>query len=90
MNLYKSKLDILGGFDERFADGFSFDDDELLFSIKNKLKLDVKIIPPDNQFVIHQYHSRTQYNIKNLMELYHRNRNLFLQKAEKIKLLTNS
>jgi hypothetical protein len=88
--IHRKKLLEIGGFDERFKDGHCFDDDELLLSIRYILKLNVFNIPPENGFVIHQYHSRTQYNIKNLMELYHKNRNLFLQKAEKIKLLTNS
>jgi len=88
--IHRKKLLEIGGFDERFKDGHCFDDDELLLSIRYILKLNVFNIPPENGFVIHQYHSRTQYNIKNLTELYHKNRNLFLQKAEKIKLLTNS
>jgi glycosyltransferase involved in cell wall biosynthesis len=57
--IYKSKLDLIGGFDERFKDGFCFDDDEFVLSIKYKLQLNIKIIDPDdNVFVIHQYHNR--------------------------------
>ena len=88
--IHRKKLLEIGGFDERFKDGHCFDDDELLLSIRYILKLNVFNIPPENGFVIHQYHSRTQYNIKNLTELYNKNKNLFLQKAAKIKLLTNS
>ena len=54
--LYKSKLDLIGGFDERFAEGCCFDDDELLLSVKYNLQLDIKIVEPDYGFVIHQYH----------------------------------
>ena len=54
--IYKSKLDLIGGFDERFAQGLCFDDDQLLLSIKYNLKLDVKII--DAPFVVHQFHQR--------------------------------
>ena len=86
--IHRKKLLEIGGFDERFKDGHCFDDDELLLSIRYILKLNVFNIPPENGFVIHQYHSRTQYNIKNLTELYNKNKNLFLQKE--IILQTNS
>ena len=56
--IYKSKLDLIGGFDNRFADGYCFDDDELLLTVKYNLKLDIKIIEPKKCFVIHQYHTR--------------------------------
>lgn len=56
--IYKSKLDLIGGFDKRFANGYCFDDDELILSIKYILKLNMKIINTDNCFVIHQYHIR--------------------------------
>lgn len=56
--IYKSKLDLIGGFDKRFADGYCFDDDQLLLAVKYNLKLDIKIIEPKKCFVIHQYHTR--------------------------------
>ena len=64
--IYKSKLDLIGGFDERFADGYCFDDDELVLSIKYNLQLKIKIIHPDeNVMVIHQYHERNKsFNIE--------------------------
>ena len=54
--IYKSKLDLIGGFDKRFARGLCFDDDELLLSIKYNLKLNIKIIDHNICFVIHQFH----------------------------------
>jgi glycosyltransferase involved in cell wall biosynthesis len=57
-SIYKSKLDLIGGFDERFAEGYCFDDDELLLSIKYNLQLNIKIIDPEICLVIHQYHIR--------------------------------
>ena len=54
--IYKSKLDLIGGFDARFADGYCYDDDELLTSIKHNLKLNIKIVDPNKGFVIHQFH----------------------------------
>ena len=62
--IYKSKLDLIGGFDKRFADGYCFDDDELLLAVKYNLKLDIKIIEPEKCFVIHQYHTKNpSFNI---------------------------
>ena len=80
--IHRKNLLKIGGFDERFKDGYCFDDDELLLSIKYILKLNVINIPPEKGFVVHQYHSRTQYNINNINELYKKNQILFLQKKE--------
>ena len=63
-SIYKSRLSLIGGFDERFKDGYCFDDDELLHSIKYKLKQIVSVINPQYYFVIHQFHKRNpSYNI---------------------------
>ncbi len=56
--IYKCKLDLIGGFDHRFSEGYCFDDDELLLTIKYNLKLNINIIDPESCFVIHQYHTR--------------------------------
>jgi glycosyltransferase involved in cell wall biosynthesis len=62
--IYKSKLDLIGGFDERFSEGYCFDDDEFLLSIKYNLRLNLKIIDPNDVFVIHQFHERNMaFNI---------------------------
>ena len=37
--IYKNKLKLIGGFDERFNYGYCYDDDELLLTIKKVLKL---------------------------------------------------
>lgn len=58
--IYKHKLDLIGGFDERFASGYCFDDDAFLLEIRHGLKLNVKIIDPVEGFVIHQFHPRDQ------------------------------
>jgi hypothetical protein len=55
--IYKEKLNSLGGFDPAYSEGYCYDDDEFLFRIKYYLKLNVLNIPPDNVFVIHQYHT---------------------------------
>lgn len=53
----KKNLDELGGFDERYAPGYGFDDNELLARIKRK-GLAVKIVPPESEvYAIHQFHA---------------------------------
>lgn len=56
--VFKSDLERIGGFDERYAMGIAFDDDDLILRIKRG-KMNVRII--DNPFVIHQKHERTPY-----------------------------
>jgi hypothetical protein len=82
--IHKCKLNLINGFDERFADGYCFDDDELVLTIKHKLKLNISIVNPEFCFVIHQYHARNDSycinkendeNIKKQKWL--RNKNLF-------------
>jgi glycosyltransferase involved in cell wall biosynthesis len=54
----KQKLDILGGFDETYANNYWYDDDEFLFRIK-------KILTPCfmmNTFVIHLFHENGSAN----------------------------
>jgi len=55
--IYKEKLINLGGFDEKFANGIGYDDDEFLRRVKKVCNF--KII--DNPFVFHQWH----YNYEN-------------------------
>jgi glycosyltransferase involved in cell wall biosynthesis len=76
----KTNLDELGGFDEDFADGVGFDDDDLLFRIEKK-GLSVEII--DSPIVLHQNH----YDEKSFENqaakdptLAHKNHNLFMRK----------
>ena len=49
----KKNMDELGGFDERYGDGCSYDDDEFLHRI-NLLGLEIKII--DEVIGVHQWH----------------------------------
>ncbi len=51
--IFKSDLDALGGFDERYALGVAFDDNELLARIQKK-GMNYKII--NEPFVLHQNH----------------------------------
>jgi GT2 family glycosyltransferase len=63
----------LNGFDERFADGYCFEDDELLARVKI-LGLQVEIT--DQPFVVHQFHARS-YVPANWQELYNLNKRRF-------------
>lgn len=75
--IFKSKLDMLGGFDEKYAFGYCYDDDEILFRIK-KLGLNVKCISPDdNPFVIHQWHPSFYMSDPNMNNLVNKNKSLF-------------
>jgi len=46
---------LFGGFDERFADGVWYDDNELLFRVKKEL--DFSIV--DSPYVVHQFHTKS-------------------------------
>ena len=55
--IHKSKLELIGGFDKRFAGGYCFEIDQLLLAVKYNLKLDIQIIEPKTCFIVHQYHT---------------------------------
>lgn len=78
----KSNMDKLGGFDERYAQGITYDDDEFLMRVR-RLGLDVKII--DDVSVIHQYHEKFFYK-GNYKELHLKNKKIFedITRKEKI------
>lgn len=56
--IMRKDLEMIGGFDERFAMGISLDDNEILLRIK---RAGMKISIIDDPFVIHQKHERTNY-----------------------------
>lgn len=68
----RTDLEQLGGFDERYANGIAFDDNDLLTRIIRK-GMKVKMV--DSPFVIHQFHGRTNYAGNNAA--YQRNAALF-------------
>ena len=78
----KSNLDKLGGFDEAYAKGIAFDDDEFIYRIAKNLNLNVVICPPTNPFVLHQNHydeesAHNKTRHVGQMEKLWRNRNLY-------------
>lgn len=73
----KENMNKLNGFDERFANGIGFDDDEFLYRVK-KLGLNVEII--DSPFGVHQWHySENNFfaRVRNPAEASHMNSNIF-------------
>ena len=85
--IYKEKLNLLGGFDPAYSEGYCFDDDEFLFRIKHNLKLNVINIPPDRVFIVHQFHLNSSSSIgildNNLSILLNKNKELFEKLKEK-------
>jgi len=90
--IYKSNIENMGGgFDENFADGFCFDDDEFLLTIEHHLKLKIVSLTPDNGFVIHQWHIRPNTfdvhkasNEHPLKKKWLRNKKLFEEKKKRL------
>jgi glycosyltransferase involved in cell wall biosynthesis len=77
----KKDLYDLGGFDERYANGVGYDDDDFIWRIKVK-KMVIKFI--DDHVVLHQNHYNYSENkveteeiIKQIKETYKRNKKIF-------------
>ena len=76
----KKNMSKLGGFDERFAYGIGFDDDEFVLRVR---RLGLKIIIEDDLSVIHQYHNKDfsdtieNYQIRFKLSKVQNNRDLF-------------
>jgi glycosyltransferase involved in cell wall biosynthesis len=70
--IYKKKLDELGGFDERYAKGIEYDDNEFLHRVKKICN--VRIV--DEPLVFHQYHGDSSKR-PNFMELSNMNKDLY-------------
>lgn len=77
----KKNLTELGGFDERYKDGTSYDDDEFILRVKRK-GLNVMIV--DTPLVSHQCHHENGWPINNNenVDLY---RNVTLKEVDRIK-----
>lgn len=76
----KKNLEFLNGFDERYAYGLAYDDDEFIFRI-NKKGIQVKII--DYPFVAHQWHQSVNYSHLDATNLIQKNRNLLINHTMK-------
>jgi glycosyltransferase involved in cell wall biosynthesis len=71
--IMKLDLDMIGGFDERYAGGISYDDDDFIRRIKEKMQ--VSII--NNPYVLHQYHNPMSYSVDGMNKLHEINKKLF-------------
>lgn len=70
-----SNMRILGGFDERYAHGVAYDDNELVERIT---RLNLQKIIPTEVFVIHQWHPKVMaFSFENYRERHERNKTIF-------------
>jgi hypothetical protein len=80
-SIMNDNLKLLGGFNEEFAKGHSFDDNEILLSIKQNLNLNIKTIDPnEGGFVIHQWHPRdaeSKFTQQEFTNMLNHNKNLY-------------
>lgn len=83
----RNNMSGLGGFDESFANGIGFDDDEFLYRIRGK-GLNVEII--DNPYALHQWHyTENNFFAKSLEkglsvgQAFHKNKDLFENTTKK-------
>lgn len=73
----KRDLDRIGGFDEEYALGVSYDDDDFVYRINNA-GLDIKIV--NTPFVVHQWHTPFTYKREGWQAKHEINKKLFEQK----------
>jgi len=69
----KHTLDIVGGFDERYAMGVSFDDDDFI----RKIGRNMEVWLIDDPYAIHQWHPPYAYQHKDMMKLHRRNQRIY-------------
>jgi GT2 family glycosyltransferase len=69
----KRNLNLLGGFDERYAWGTSYEDTELIERIR---RMGLRMIIVDEISVLHQWHVNFQYQHPNFAQNHARNRSL--------------
>lgn len=54
---YRHNFEIIGGFDEEYANGVCFDDDDLVLKVESIARLNVVSVPPEsNPFIVNLYH----------------------------------
>lgn len=71
----RSNMDKLGGFDERYAEGIAYDDNELVERVK---RMPIKLEAPVDPLVVHQWHSKVNsYSFMDYKEKHFRNKVIF-------------
>lgn len=76
----KEDLTRLGGFDEKYATGIAYDDDEFLYRVA-KMGLQISII--DYPYVMHQWHQSINYSHLDAAKLVQKNRDLFINYTQR-------
>lgn len=69
----------IGGFDERFSDGYCYDDDDLRETIKRN---NIPFIIKDDLLTFHQAHEAAARNVPNIEKLLKRNKALYFLKLQ--------
>lgn len=90
--IYKSNLDIVGGFDEEYAKGVCYDDCDLVFKIEQVSKLNIKSLSPEEApYIVNMYHTPSastgidKENDNNLIKRkWLKNKNYFTNKINSI------
>ena len=75
-------LQRLGGFNEAFAAGYCFEDNEFLLRIRKRLRLGVE--PVEGAYVVHQWHPKNSA-LCGGCELWERNRKLYAKIEESLR-----
>ncbi len=73
--IMRDDLNKFGGFDERYAKGICYEDDDFIRKVKRS-GIEVQIV--DSPYVIHQYHPQYTYMKPGYMALHDINKRLFL------------
>lgn len=69
----------IGGFDERFAEGYCYDDDDLRETVKRN---NIQFIVRDDILSLHQAHETAARNVLNIDKLLKRNKALYFLKLQ--------
>jgi len=80
----KNLIDMLGGFDQRYATGYCFDDNEILERIRRS-PLEIQNIDPSECCGVHQFHPKFSLPMGNKDPLWKQNYSLFHSKTKKEK-----
>ena len=75
-SISRNNLNALGGFDERYASGYCFDDDEFLARIERS-PFPLVMVPPNEVFSVHQWHESSLPKLGSQDPLWKRNHRLF-------------